>query len=94
MKIRVQIPADIRRDDLLTKEYIDDVLYWGLETDIHVSHYTTYYGERVARQGGPQVWNFNNLNGRERYAVFTVQPEDVFMFSLRWNATQHKSIIK
>jgi len=80
MKIRVRIPDNIalqyfHKGDVA--RYIDDILLWGMETGMDIEHYTTYpeyEGHRIVRQ----------------WAVFTVEADFAFMFSLKWGALNHK----
>lgn len=89
MKVRVAIPEEIwRRHDSadLEQEFIDDILLWGMETELDVAFYTTVTDYEFP---GQPRWN----SGRRlrKWAVFTVEAENTFMFTLKWNALLHKN---
>lgn len=86
MKIRIQIPEEIARGfsrQSRVNEYIDDILMWGMETELDIALYTKY---TVQKDGH---WSNTNV-----FAVFTVEPVGAMMFTLRWGALQHKNKIK
>lgn len=83
MKIRIQIPSDISKgykNSAKVNQYIDDILLWGMETEIDVALYKTY-----------MVSNSDRWVDGDLFAVFTVEPVGAMMFTLRWGALQHKN---
>jgi hypothetical protein len=88
MKIRVKIPTEIcqpglpAEHSLLISEWIDEILLWGMETGMDIAFYSIY------RE--PVEQNQNRLF-RKQWAVFTVESDYSFMFSLKWGALMHKS---
>lgn len=78
MKIRVKIPDEYLRNEELKKEFVDDVLLWGMETGIDIEFYTWWYP-------ADRTWN-----DRRTWAVFSVEEDYSFMFSLKWGALLHK----
>ena len=83
MKIRIQIPEEIARTTgrkSYVNEYIDDILMWGMETELDVELYKTYC---VPKDG--------HWSNTDMFAVFTVEPVGAMMFTLRWGALQHKN---
>ena len=85
MKIRVKIPDYIaqpgtRWEDLPCREFVDDVILWGMESGMDVEFYS-YHVTMEDRWSG--------VSPSPQWAVFTV---DAFMFSLKWGATMHKNL--
>ena len=84
MKIRVKIPEEIVGHQIhnleMMQRYVDEILLWGMETDMDIDFYC--YFTPLDERG---KWN-----SRERWAVFTVEQDTAFMFSLKWGALCHK----
>lgn len=80
MKIRVNIPPPISQSKDASTKFTDDILLWGMETGLDVALYTI-------------TPNFNHFipRGDSRIAVFTVEGDMSFMFSLKWGAMLYKS---
>lgn len=78
MKIRVKIPEEYMRSSDSQQRFIDDVLIWGMETEMDIELYTVY------RDSG-STWNKPIL-----WAIFTVEADYSYMFSLKWGAVLHK----
>jgi hypothetical protein len=88
MKIRVRVPEELcfrqngtghrtRHNDLVDT-WIDEILLWALGSEMDVSFYSIWRPKDAK-------WNDKRL-----WAVFTVETEMSFMFSLRWGALLHK----
>lgn len=80
MKIRIQIPAELQRNQERVSEYVDDILLWGMEVGMDIEHYSMFQN--------PHSFAANRDN--RLWAVFTVEEKDSVMFILRWGATMHK----
>jgi hypothetical protein len=82
MKIRVKMPDNIYQDSEAQRKFIDDVLLWGMETEMDIELYTCYneFDDSSKTWGRPKA----------SWAVFTVEAEYSYMFSLKWGATLHK----
>lgn len=81
MKIRIEIPYEFSRKKEVAEKYIDDILLWGMETEMDIAFYGWH------QQPGARwiTW---------QYAVFTVEADYSYMFSLRWGAVLHKPRVK
>ncbi len=90
MKIRVKLPDNLATDyysngvvneqHYRRQEFIDDILMWGMETEIDIAFYSYYWpADKIGK-----------LRNREMYAVFTVEEDYSYMFSLKWGALMHK----
>jgi hypothetical protein len=89
MKIRLKVPDHIRTDNKLINEFIDDVLLWGLETEMDVEYYTRYY----EYEGITNTDKITYSIGRRiihTWVVFNVESDKSFMFSLKYGALLHK----
>jgi hypothetical protein len=82
MKIRVKLPEHIVRDEYACTEFVDNILLWGMETEMDIAFYG-YYSPHLS-----------DWRSKERYAVFTVEADYSYMFSLKWGATLHKPKVK
>ena len=82
MKIRVKIPAELinLRDPSFLQDWIDDILIWGMETEMDIAFYSYYYDPTDKYQ-----------TSKNRWAIFTVDNDYSYMFSLKYGATLHKS---
>lgn len=83
MKIRVKIPFElINTKDRTTlpalTAWVDDILIWGKDTEIDIEFCTYCYDQEDCCQ-------------TNRWAVFTVDNDYSYMFSLKYGATLHKS---
>ena len=90
MKIRVLIPDYIWRGAFAkerVQDFIDEILMWGMETELDVAHYAT-----IADREFPECANWY-AQGRtlRKWAVFTIEADDAFMFTLKWGALMHKN---
>ena len=82
MKIRIPLPDNCKFNLALADLFVDEVLFWGMETGIDVSFYT--------------FTNSASENSRivgllRRSAVFSIEEKYSFMFMLKWGAVMHKS---
>jgi hypothetical protein len=77
MKIRVKIPEEIVRYNDKVDFFIDEILLWGMETEMDIVFYSK----------APQQLPWNS---REQFAVFSVEDDYSYMFSLKFGATLHK----
>lgn len=77
MKIRVKIPEELVRNKERVMFFVDEILLWGMETEMDIAFYSL----------APQYLAWNS---REQYAVFNVEADYSYMFSLKWGATLHK----
>ena len=82
MKIRIQFPEEMSKFSPVAHErrleHIDDILLWAMESDMYAEFYSSHY-ERTPTHKFVGAW-----------AVFTVEPENMVMFMLRWGARLHK----
>lgn len=82
MKIRIRLPDQSMHSAAMVNNQpdsaVDDILLWGMETGMDIAFYR-YYTEPG------QSWN-----DRRRWAVFTVESDYTFMFSLKYGALLHK----
>lgn len=78
MKVRIKIPGDLNGTDEKRQIFVDDVLLWGMETGMDIDFYA-YFTEPNSTWNNRKVW-----------AVFTIENDYSFMFSLRWGALLHK----
>jgi len=82
MKIRVRLPdASPHSTGMVQNEPdfdVDEILLWGMETGMDIAFYRYY------REPG-QHWS-----DRRRWAVFTVESDYTFMFSLKYGALLHR----
>jgi hypothetical protein len=83
MKVRIEVPQNVRHDAYLTREWVDGVEEWGRETGMDAAYYSYYYDDVDLQFLGKP---------RGKHAVFTVEPDYVWMFSMKWNAVPHKTI--
>ncbi len=81
MKIRVKIPEELVRNKDRVMFFVDEILLWGMETEMDIAFYSL----------APQhlLWG-----KKEQYAVFNVEADYSYMFSLKWGATLHKPKVK
>ena len=83
MKVRIEMPLEIARaaEDYVRKEFVDEILLWAMETEMDADFYAFTY-ER----------DMNVYWGRIKraWAVFTVEADSTFMFTLKWGALMHK----
>ena len=77
MKIRVKIPEEIVRYKEQVTFFIDEILLWGMETEMDIAFYSL----------APQCLQWGK---KEQYAVFNVEADYSYMFSLKYGATLHK----
>lgn len=88
MKIRVRIPNDPSSGSVLDNEkrdkFVDDVMMWAMEVDMDVALYGFYNPLTEEMQRGR--WG----RPSKIWAVFTVEPDNAFLFCLKWGATLHK----
>lgn len=84
MKVRIAVPESVirARDSSVRQDFADDILMWAMETEIDAALYA-FVTEGYA-------W----ANDKKMWAVFTIDPDWVFMFSLKWGATLHKDKMK
>ena len=82
MKVRIEIPHQYQRDQYTRQEFIDEVMMWGLETEIDIDYYTI-----------KTEYENNRTWGRVKHmwAVFIVEADMTFLFTLRWGALLHKA---
>jgi hypothetical protein len=91
MKIRVKVPEEICQqglpaaESLLISEWVDEVLLWGMETGMDIAFYSFYY----EHENEKMVYGLRYRT--KPWAVFTVEKDYTFMFSLKWGALMHKS---
>jgi len=78
MKIRVKIPEEFVGNKDKVNTFVDDVLLWGLETEMDIIFYNWYHPKDRTR------------NDKRLWAVFSVEADYSYMFSLKWGATLHK----
>lgn len=78
MKIRIKIPKEWSANSETCHHFVDDVLFWGMETGMDIA----FYG----------FWNdpTSIYNKPIRWAVFTIEADYSFMFTLKWGALLHK----
>jgi len=79
MKIRIEIPEYIRGNTDRTTVWIDNILLWGMEVGMDIEFYGHY-----------TLPNQNTWSDHRRWAVFSVEEQNSFMFILKWGATMHK----
>lgn len=83
MKIRVKIPEELvgplSTHQYLMQRYVDDILLWGMETEMDIEFYKFYCEPKD-----------NHWNSKQRWAVFNVEADYSYMFSLKYGATLHK----
>ena len=80
MKIRIQFPEEVSRNEEKARHYVDDILLWGMEVEMDVEFYG-FWREPDAGWYNRNAW---------KYGVFIVEKVSAFMFSLKWGALQHK----
>lgn len=83
MKVRITFPEEVSGNVEKAKQYVDDILLWGLEVDMNVDFYGFY-----REFSSEPVYSWRN---RWRHGIFIIEPEYAFMFSLKWGALQHKT---
>ena len=81
MKVRIEIPHEHAHDKDTRTMFIDDVLLWCMETEMDASFYTTIAEREDGKWGRVKSW----------WAVFTVETEATFYFTLKWGALMHKN---
>lgn len=90
MKVRVLIPEPVWRGAFPTErvqDFIDEVLMWGMETGLDVAHYAT-----IADREFPDVpYRWQQGRVLRKWAVFTIEADNAFMFTLKWGALMHKN---
>ena len=90
MKVRVLIPELVWRGAFAAErvqDFIDEILLWGMETELDVAHYATIADREFPDE--PYYW----AQGRvlRKWAVFTIEADNAFMFTLKWGALMHKN---
>lgn len=87
MKIRVKIPEEYCIElngvnslhyEEKRQQFVDDIIMWGMEIEMDIAFYAYYR---------PKDWHWGDRN---LWAVFTVEPDYLYMFSLKWGAVLHK----
>jgi hypothetical protein len=89
MKIRIELPNHLRNANFLRsndagdrrQSFIDDILMWGMETNMDIDFYGYHYP--------PEARNWRDPDKRV-WAVFSIEADSAFMFMLKWSATYHK----
>jgi hypothetical protein len=83
MKVRIEMPVYLTRDEhkYARQEFVDEILMWAMETELDADFYAfTYEREYDYRWG----------KVKKAWAVFTVETDSTFMFTLKWGALMHK----
>jgi hypothetical protein len=84
MKVRIEMPVYLARDEhkYVRQEFVDEILLWAMETELDADFYAfVYERERDYRWG----------KVTKAWAVFTVETESTFMFTLKYGALMHKN---
>lgn len=80
MKIRILFPEELRGNKDRAQRYVDDILLWGMEVEMHVEFYGFWKDPST-------VWDNRTAC---KYGIFVVEKDSAFMFSLKWGALYHK----
>lgn len=59
------------------EQHIEEILLWGIDTELEFDFYTMHV-------------EYGSGNYKNRWAIWSIDPKDYFMFALKWGGHGYK----